>query len=172
MIINPMFDVVSPHEIYIVTGDERLDYKLMDEHLAISMGDSIWLISSNYLKKDFKGDVRHLNGYVPVFFNDKTAFVTQLGKLSLKDVLIGSAVDFEYTSNAVDYYNIDFEKHEVKKVTPEYLSELLGAYHDLQMRYEGMKDYNKHYVIEDYFFKYIDRATEDFMRPSILDVAQ
>ena len=89
MIINPLYEVATPHEIYIVTGDERLDYKLVDEHLAISFGDSIWLISSTYLKRNFKGDVKRLNGYIPVFFNDKAAFITQLGKLSVKDILIG-----------------------------------------------------------------------------------
>lgn len=170
MVINPLFDVVSPHEIYIVTGNEKLDRKLIDDHLAISMGDSIWLLSTTYLKKHFTGDVKHLNGYAPVFFNGKAAYITQQGKLSLKDCLIGSAVDFEYTSHAADYYNIDFVNREVKKVTPDNLSELLNAYHDLQMRYEGMKDYKKHEIVEDYYFKYIDRLTQDVMRPNILDI--
>ena len=43
-------------------------------------------------------------------------------------------------------------------------------YHDLKVRYEGMKDYKKRYIIEDYFYKYIDRASQDFMRPYILDL--
>jgi hypothetical protein len=55
-------------------------------------------------------------------------------------------------------------------VTHSYLSELLSEYHDLQMRYEGMKDYKKREIIEDYFYKFIDRATEDIMRPYILDL--
>ncbi len=60
----------------------------------------------------------------------------------------------------------------MKRVTHEYLSELLEDYPDLQMRYEGMKDYKKREIIEDYFFKYIDRATEDIMRPYILDLTE
>ena len=43
-------------------------------------------------------------------------------------------------------------------------------YHDLQVRYEGMKDYKKPEIIEDYFYKYIDRVTGDFMKPYILDL--
>ena len=61
-------------------------------------------------------------------------------------------------------------KKKVQKVTPEVLSNLLESYHDLQMRYEGMKNYNKREIIHDYFYKYVDRATEDFMRPFILDL--
>ena len=60
----------------------------------------------------------------------------------------------------------------MRRVNSDYLSELLEDYHDLQMRYEGMKDYKKDYIIEDYFFKYIDRASEDFMHPNILDLVE
>ena len=38
------------------------------------------------------------------------------------------------------------------------------------MRYEGMKDYKKQEIIEDYFFRFIDRASSDVMRPYILDL--
>ena len=72
----------------------------------------------------------------------------------------------------MDYFYIDFVTSTVHRVTNEYLSHLLEDYHDLQMRYEGMKDYKKRYIIEDYFFKYIDRATDDFMHPNILDLVE
>jgi hypothetical protein len=70
----------------------------------------------------------------------------------------------------MSYYYIDFLNHRVKRVTHSYLSELLTDYHDLKVRYEGMKDYKKQYVIEDYFYKYIDRASDDVMHPYILDL--
>ena len=76
--------------------------------------------------------------------------------------------DNKYTCD--DFYYIDFINRVVKKVTPSYLSELLEDYHNLQMRYEGMKDYKKREIIEDYFLKYIDRASSDVMRPDILDI--
>ena len=56
------------------------------------------------------------------------------------------------------------------KITPSSLSELLEDYHDLQMRYEGMKDYKKREIMLDYFFKYIERANQDVMKPYILDL--
>ena len=76
-------------------------------------------------------------------------------------------IDFD---DIVDYYYIDFQNKEVIKITPSSLSELLEDYHDLQMRYEGMKDYKKRDIMMDYFFKYIDRAQQDCMKPYILDV--
>ena len=58
----------------------------------------------------------------------------------------------------------------MERVTPKYLSHLLEDYQDLLMRYEGMKNYKKPEIIEDYFFKYIDRYTEDLMTPLIVDL--
>ncbi|MBQ9822475.1 MAG: hypothetical protein IJM58_10165, partial [Muribaculaceae bacterium] len=75
-------------------------------------------------------------------------------------------------SEIVDLYYIDFKNHMVRKVTPEVLSELLEDYHDLKMRYEGMKNYKKREIIFDYFFKYVERATDDIMRPFILDLVK
>lgn len=169
---NPRFYVANPHEIYLETGDEKLDRKLMKEHIAISLGDSVWLVSSYYIRNNFEGDVRNLEGYIPVFFNDKAAYITQPGKVSVRDVLFATAEDYDYSSNSFYYYNIDFLKREVKKMTPANLSALLESYHDLQMRYEGMKDYKKDEIIEDYYFKYIERMTQDIMRPYIVDLVE
>ncbi len=170
MMVNPLLDIVSSHEIHIVIGNEIAEQNFMDNHLAVTLGDSIWLLSSGYLKRYFKGDVKRLNGFIPVFFNEKAAFVTQIGKLSLKDCLIGSDIVSEYTNSSVDYYDIDFVKREVRKVSASRLKELLKSYHDLQMRYVGMKDYKKHHIVEEYYFKYIDRVTDDLSRPGILDI--
>ena len=62
--------------------------------------------------------------------------------------------------------------HRGSKVTPQVLSELLEDYHDLQVRYEGMKDYKKRPVIEYFFLMFVDRASQDFMRPYILDLVE
>jgi hypothetical protein len=72
----------------------------------------------------------------------------------------------------VDYYYIDFKNGRVRKVTHNYLSELLEDYHDLQMRFEGMKDYKKRYMVEEFFFRYIERVTDDVMQPYILDLVE
>jgi len=171
MMVNPVMDVVNPHEVYIVTGSDAMDKMFINTNFALLLGDD-WLISSTYLKKHFKGDVKHLKGFVPVFFNDKAAYVTQLGNIKLKDYLIGSDVDFEYTSNSVTYYNIDFEKRLVQKVTPSSLPELLRPYHDLLMRYEGLRDRKKQHVIKEFYFEYIDRVTQDDSRPAIIELVK
>ena len=170
-IVNPSLYAVTPYEVYFDTGDEEIDGMIERDHLAISAGDSIWLVSTAFLKKTFKGDAKTLSGFVPVFFNDKVAYIVALAPVSVKDVLFGSTDSDGNPIYNIDYYYIDFQNHRINRVTSEYLSQLLEDYHDLQMRYEGMKDYKKRHIIEDYFLKYVDRATNDFMRPYIVEVA-
>lgn len=168
VILDPWIDPITPYEVIIETADENYNQIIWDEHIAATIGDSIWLINSEYLQREFKGDVKRLNAFVPFFFNDKVAYAISVGSLSVKDILFGT--DDSYYSGEVDYYYFDFFNHKVLKITPAVLIDLLEDYHDLQMRYEGMKDYKKRHIIEDYFFKYIDRATQDVMRPYILDL--
>lgn len=172
MIIDPYVAALTPYQVAIETADDALNDAIYDSHIAATLGDSIWLINSRYLKREFKGDTKKLKEFIPVFFNDKTAFLAYVGygdNIGLKNILFGDWVDVDY-DEIVDYYYIDFVNRKVIKVTPEALVGLLEDYHDLQMRYEGMKDYRKRYIIQDYFFKYIDRASQDFMRPYILDL--
>ena len=168
-IVNPIIDAYSPYEIYFITGYEEVDKSIQKDYMAVSQGDSIWLINSEYLKTNFKGDVNGLNGFIPMFFNDKVVYLTANGPVTVKEVLFGNTAD-GFTTPSMSYYYIDFLNHRVKRVTHSYLSELLTDFHDLKVRYEGMKDYKKQYVIEDYFYKYIDRASDDVMHPYILDL--
>ena len=171
MLIDPFIVPVTPYEVEIFVGDDDIDEMIIKEHIAVSLGDSTWLMSSVYLNKEFKGNAYHLSGFVPVYFNEKVAFITYYGKLSVKDILFGLSVGESGDENYnIDYYYIDFSNRRLERVNSSYLSQLLEDYHDLQMRYEGMKDYKKRYIIDDYFFKFIDRASEDFMRPYILDL--
>lgn len=165
---DPWIDPITPYEVIIEVDDERLNNKIWDNAIAATLGDSIWLINSEYLKREFKGDAKRLNAFIPFFFNDKVAYAVYNGGFSVKDILFGMT-DGEYDAG-MDYYYIDFENRKVIKVTSSSLVDLLEDYHDLQMRYEGMKDYKKQPIIEDYFFKYIDRVTSDVMRPYILDL--
>jgi hypothetical protein len=108
-----------------------------------------------------------------VFFNDKVAYLTFVGygeNLSFTQMMFGTLDDPVEYEEIVDLYYIDFFNRKVLKVTPVVLSGLLEPYHDLQMRYEGMKDYKKRSIIRDYFYKFVDRATQDVMRPFILDL--
>jgi len=154
--VSPDYIPPSSYEINFYFEDEEMDYLVNQEFLAATLGYDIWFVNSTRLAKDFNGDASLLSGYVPLFFTDKVAFV---------------ASNQGYRSNfQTYYYYIDFMDGKVIRITPASLSKLLEDYHDLQMRYEGMKDYKKPEIIEDYFFKYIDRVSQDVMKPYILDL--
>ena len=168
-VVDPIIFAETPYEVYIETGYDEANQSIENDYIALSQGDSIFLINSKYVRDFFKGDVKGFSGYIPIFFNDKVAYLTGNGPLTVKDILFGNDSD-GVTSYSQAFYYIDFVNQTVKHVTHSYLSELLTDYHDLKVRYEGMKDYKKRYIIEDYFYKYIDRASQDFMRPYILDL--
>ena len=176
VIMDPIIETISPYELYIDACDDDINELIYNEHIALSLGDSIWLVNSNYLKRNFKGDTRKLFGYVPVFFNDKVAYVTYAASddwsVSLNDYLFGEVSYDGARKIVVDYYYIDFMRHKVLKVNHSVLSSLLDDYHELLMRYEGFKDYKKPDIIEEYFLKYVDRATDDIMRPNIVDLVE
>lgn len=170
--MDPFLALYTPYEIAIETGVEKIDQAILKTHIAATLGDSIWLINSEYLKREFSGDSKKLREFMPFFFNDKVAYITYVGEgdnLSLKHILFGDMTELDY-EEVVDYYFIDFQHKKVIKITPSSLSELLEDYHDLQMRYEGMKDYKKKDIMLDFFFKYIERVNQDVMKPYILDL--
>ncbi len=172
MIVDPVLIPYSECEIYIETGIDETNDLIKEKYIAFSVGDSLWFMNSEYLKNNFSGDTKDMDGFFPVFFNEKIAYVVSYSPLTVKDILFGTNTDGVTERNNFDNYHIDFLRNRVKRVTPEYLVELLDDYHDLQMRYEGMKNYKKPEIIEEYFFKFIDRATDDIMRPNILDLTQ
>ena len=171
-IVNPITWFITPYEMVVETGDEGTNDMIKENYMALSIGDSIWLINSEYLRKNFKGVSKNISEYAPVFFNDKVAYVTAPGPLGVKDLLFGTESDGVTYYGDVAFYYIDFKNHRVERVTHSYLSELLEDYHDLQMRYEGMKNNKDKRIIEDYFYKYVDRATDDIMRPFIVDLVE
>jgi hypothetical protein len=159
----------SPFSVNILTSDEAVLKQVSEEgHIVISIGEEVWLANADYIKQEFKGDVKYFDGYVPIFFTEKAAFLTYPDGPSVKEILFGEE-DYDELSRVV-YFHIDFEKKRVKKVTPKYLSELLEDYHDLQMRYEGMKDYKKNDIIEYFYLQYIDRVNQDDFKPYIVDL--
>ena len=66
--VTPPLYALTPYEVYFDTGDYDLDEMMLRNHLAMSLGDSIMLMSSQYLKKNFKGDAKNLEGFVPYHF--------------------------------------------------------------------------------------------------------
>ena len=168
-IVDPYIEQVSPIELHFYVSAEQADAVSEEDNIAVSLGDSVMLINAAYLRKNFKGDANRLSGCVPVFFNDKVAYAVYTADPSVKEILFGSS---EYDDLILDYYYIDFQNHQVKRVTSSVLSSLLEDYHDLKMRYEGMKDYKKRPIIEYFFLKYIERASQDLQRPSIFNFVE
>lgn len=177
MLLDPYVIVHSPFQLSFEIDDENMNYIIGYEFMAASMGDSICFINSNYLKDCFHGDIDQLTGYIPLSFNDKMAYF-RFGGYPYGDVNreygLRSRWNDERTINQISwhYYFIDFAQSKVLKVNHSVLSALLQDYHDLQMRYEGMKNYKKREIMEDYFLQYIDRATSDIMHPYILDLVE
>ena len=168
-IVNPNVEVYNDCQLFFNTSDKNIDKTINRDFIAASFGEKLWFINGNYLRKCFAGEAERMKGFIPLYFNEKVAYVNYMNKLSVMDVLLGNDSD-GVTGYMIDYYYINFRDMRVERVTHDYLSRLLDGYHDLLMRYEGMKDYKKSYIIEDYFYKFIDRYTEDPMTPYIVDL--
>lgn len=146
----------SPFELYFLKEEGDFDEKYIEDYMFAMWSDTTWLINSKYLKKNFSGDGGMLRGFVPLYFNKKIAYAVYM--------------PFVDSYSDLEFYYIDFQNSSVRKVSHNYLLALHEEYPDLRMRYEGMKDNKKHRIIEDFFLKYIDRATDDLMRPCIVDL--
>lgn len=155
---RPIITNESPYETTFAIKDEKQKLVYIKDHLAASLNDSIWVINSKYLQREFKGDAKMLKNFVPLYFNEKLAYV-----------IYSYPWEAEYK---VFYFYIDFEKRRVSKVTPKVLKELLAFYPDLLKRYESMRDYKSPIMIEDYFIEYVKRVTNDETRPYILDLVE
>ena len=168
-IVNPYIEAETPYSVRVLTDNNEAIETLQKSGFVAVSHDGLWYANSRYLKNKFQCDDRAFDNLVPLYYNEKVAYIACLGEPSVKEILF--AHDDEMTF-PVDYYYIDFKNGRVRKVTHYYLSELLEDYHDLQMRFEGMKDYKKRYMVEEFFFRYIERVTDDVMQPYILDLVE
>ena len=155
MFFSPDIYSTSLDQFYFEVDDNKINYLIEKKYIAASLGDSIWLVNTVPLQARFDYNMG-ADGYVPLYFSTKAAFFT---------VNLGGGSNYRQL-----IFYIDFLNKKLVKINHLTLSELLEDYHDLQMRFEGMKDYKKPHVIEDYFFRFFDRASSDVMRPDILDL--
>ena len=86
----------------------------------------------------FKGVKYADRSYVPLVFTDKIAYISLYS---------------DFPEIKAENYYLDFKNRELLKVDSNVLSGLLEDYHDMQMRYEGMKDYKKYHIISDFFLR-------------------
>ena len=166
MVVDPAIDVYSPFELYVETGDKKANKRIKNEYIAASLGDSTWLVNSNYLKENFKGDSKDLYGYVPLFFSEKVAYAVA------EECWYAERGNVSYNVLSTHNYYIDFAQHMVTRIDAKALSALLADYSDLRMRFEGFMDNNKSAILNDFFYRYVDRANEDVLRPYILDLVE
>ena len=164
MIVNPVIEDYSPYEIYLKTNDKKINKKIDKVYIAACLGDSLWVINNKYLRKNFKGDSKKLHGYIPLVFNEKMAYAIN------EEWFYASIGDIDFSVYDDYYYYIDFEHGKVRYIDHKALSGLLTDYPDLKMRFESMKDYKEMSIVKDYFLQYVDRVSDDVMRPEILDL--
>ncbi len=172
---NPFIDYYSPFIIDFRLADETQNDFLHDETVALTVGDSIWMINTSWLQQNFKGDCNKMDFWAPLYFTAKIAYVewryyrastgmTILGALLGDDTLFDPDPD----DTQGDIYIIDFDAAEVYKLDHKRMSKLLEPYHDLKVRYEGMKDFKKQYIIRYFFMEYVNRLNDDPSVPYLL----
>lgn len=169
-------EVYTPYDFKITPQGKKTQKMLKDEARIVTLGDSLWFINSDYLKREFKGDCKHFSRFVPLYFSSRIAFVQwQRGEPTvggaLLNMLVGGlfGLDAEigmsdyYYGRVAPFYVIDFEHKRVEKVDYKYLLTLLDDYRDLRRRFEQMRDCEEQYMVNEFFLEYVDRLnSEDY----------
>ena len=178
LIVNPEISVWTPYDIEFETRSKATNEMLKHQTVAVAGGDTTWLVNTQWLKdQGYKGDIKKMEDYAPLFFNAKVAFIqcvptrTSSG-MALLGALLGDPELFSEDpwENPADFFWIDFDNKRVDKIDHKKLSELLSVYPDLQRRFEQMRDYKKRYIIQSFFIDFIKRAERDPSYPYIYDL--
>ena len=162
------------YEIY--TLDDTSQAVLDKAAVAINVGDSLWLVNTNYLKNNFECQYNGFYNYIPLYFSSKIAFcqywddyaqeyylrpmLTATGEHVLEPVLLHRGQP--------RYYILDFDKKELYALDQKRLAKLLAAYPELRERYLSRKHRNDPDVIAFYFQKYIEAVDNDSTVPTII----
>ena len=113
---------------------------------------------------------------MPLFFNEKIAFIqyipTEISYLpieidSFEGVTAGVGkygiynVGGDYGYVAVPHFLIDIVSRQITLVDRSFLLVLLERYPDMKRRYEMMADQNEFYMINQFFWDYVDRLSKE-----------
>ena len=183
--INPNIEIASPFNFKFkpTEKDSKPLRKMIEKQSVVtSIGDSVWLLNSQYIKDSLQGEYHRIfENFVPLFFNEKMAFTqfipTEISYLPIEiedfeGVIAGvgryglyNVGDYGYV--AVPHFMIDFASKSINLVDRNYLLFLLERYPDMKRRYEMMQDQNEFYMINQFFWDYIERAERDPYFPKI-----
>ena len=175
-------NIVFPNndcEIEIWTQQEEPQEQVDKKAIAACVGDSLWLINSNYLLTRFKSSYKGFNNYVTLYFSGKLAFVrywddypSEYGYRSMINLDGDNVLEpVLYHEGNTQFYLLDFEDRAVKKIDYKLLTHLLEPYPDLQRRYLGMKRYKEAEIIDFFLESYTGKVNSDPQAPTILEMA-
>ncbi len=185
--INPNVEIYSPFQYkFKPTEKDRKSLSKMIEKqsVAVAIGDSVWLVNSKYLKDSLAGSYnKYFHDFLPLYFSEKIAFFqylpTEIDYLGVEIdnfeglqyyVGVGRSSVLEYPSGIIDvaHFVIDLENKMVFLVDKNYLLLLLERYPDMKRRFEMMQGQNEFYLINEFFWDYVDRISQDPYAPDIV----
>ncbi len=159
VVLDPDATVYTPYDIEFRCDKKSLNNLIKKDAVAVSLGDTLWMVNSRWLKKnDFEGS-RRMRNYVPLYISPKIAFVHWAG-VSIPDFFYHD-VDLSEFMEDSNLYIIAFDLKRMVLVNQKQLSFMLEEYPDLKIRYESLKSYKEQETITDYFLQYVDRINAD-----------
>ena len=177
IVANPEIKVRSEYdfEFKATSRDAKAVNKMLkNKAVAVCLGDTLWLINSDWLKRNFKGDCKHFSRYVPLYYTGKIAFVQfQRNNPTVGGFLLNLLVDGVlgadsgigmgdgYNGETPKLYWIDFNNLRVREVNKNLLLELLEPYPDLLQRYTFRQYQDETYLINEFFLDYVNRLNRD-----------
>lgn len=177
IVANPEIKVRSEYdfEFKATSRDAKAVNKMLkNKAVAVCLGDTLWLINSDWLKRNFKGDCKHFSRYVPLYYTGKIAFVQfQRNNPTVGGFLLNLLVDGVlgadsgigmgdgYNGETPKLYWIDFDNLRVREVNKNLLLELLEPYPDLLQRYTFRQYQDETYLINEFFLDYVNRLNRD-----------
>ena len=137
-----------------------------------------------FLKDSLQGSYnKYFRDFLPLYFSEKIAFFqylpTEIDYLDTEIdnfenlqyyVGVGRGSVLEYPSGVADvaHFVIDLENKTVFLVDKNYLLFLLERYPDMKRRFEMMQGQNEFYLINEFFWDYVDRISSDAYAPVIV----
>ncbi len=185
--INPNVEIYSPFQYKFKPTEKDhkpLSKMIEKQSVAVAIGDSVWLVNSKYLKDSLQGGYnKYFHDYLPLYFSEKIAFfqylATEIDYLDYEIdnfenlqyyVGVGRSSVLEYPLGVADvaHFVIDLASKTVYLVDKNYLLFLLERYPDMKRRFEMMQGQNEYYLINEFFWDYVDRLNEDPFAPVIV----